>query len=69
MFAVDPQISGGPNDFGTGPQASDVHPRMPVPAALSRLAQLQDGVVTREQVIGIGLSRHALDRLTRDGRR
>ncbi len=40
---------------------------MEVPPALSRLAQLQDGVVTREQVTGLGLSRHALARLTRDG--
>ena len=40
---------------------------MEVPTALSRLAHLQDGVVTRDQVTGLGLSRHALARLTRDG--
>jgi len=60
MFVLDPQISGGPNDFGRRPQAIDVHPRMDVPTTLSRLAELHDGVVTREQVIGVGLSRLGL---------
>ena len=44
-----------------------MHARQPVPEALFRLAQLQDGVVSREQAIGLGLSRTAVTRLVRDG--
>jgi hypothetical protein len=40
-----------------------MQPRQPVPAALHTLALLQDGVVTREQALGLGLSRHAITRL------
>lgn len=35
--------------------------------ALMRLAEAQDQVVTREQALGLGLSRHTLDRLVRQG--
>lgn len=38
-------------------------PRQGIPEGLRRLAELQAGVVTREQVIGHGLSRHVLQRL------
>lgn len=44
-----------------------MHPRQPVPEALTRLAQLQDGVVSREQAIGHGLSPSGVSRLVRDG--
>ena len=44
-----------------------MHARQAVPDALSRLAQLQDGVVTREQAVGSGLSPAAITRLVRDG--
>jgi hypothetical protein len=40
-----------------------MRPRQPVPEALHNLALLQDGVVTREQALGLGLSRHAITRL------
>ncbi len=40
-----------------------MHPRLPVPAAVVRLALHQGGVVTREQAVGLGLSRHVIARL------
>lgn len=44
-----------------------MHPRQPVPPALDQLAGFQARVVTREQALGLGLSRHALARLTGNG--
>ena len=44
-----------------------MYARQPVPDALLRLAQLQDGVISREQAIGLGLSPSAVTRLVRDG--
>ena len=40
-----------------------MHSRQPVPAAVVRLALHQGGVVTREQAVGLGLSRHVIARL------
>ncbi len=44
-----------------------MHARREVPDALIRLARLQAGVVTREQAMGHGLSRHVLRRLVDGG--
>lgn len=44
-----------------------MHARQVVPRDLSRLAAHQDQVVTREQALGLGLTRHALARLVADG--
>lgn len=44
-----------------------MHRRQPVPESLLRLARAQADVVTREQSLGCGLGRHALDRLVGDG--
>ena len=44
-----------------------MHPRQPVPEGLTRLAQLQGGVVSREQAVGLGLSTSAIARLVRGG--
>lgn len=41
--------------------------RRPVPTVLSRLADQQAGVLTREQVLGAGLTRAVLERLLRQG--
>ncbi len=40
-----------------------MHPRQPIPDALVRLALHQAGIITREQALGIGLSRHVIARL------
>ena len=40
-----------------------MHSREQPTAQLRRLAYVQDGIVTREQALGLGLSRHALSRL------
>lgn len=51
----------------TPPAHSDgVYARQGVPASLSRLASFQAGVVSREQALESGLSRHALPRLVRE---
>lgn len=44
-----------------------MYARQPIPEALVRLARLQDGVISREQALGNGLSSSAVDRLVRDG--
>ena len=44
-----------------------MHARQPVPPDLERLAGFQAGVVTREQAVGLGLSRHAVERLLGSG--
>ena len=44
-----------------------MHPRATIPPALTRLAYCQAGVVTREQVLGLGLSRNVLGRLSQTG--
>jgi hypothetical protein len=44
-----------------------MHRRREVSSALLRLAALQSNVVTREQAIGLGLSRESLSRLVRTG--
>ena len=45
-----------------------MHPRQETPAALTRLARHQAGVVTNAQALGLGLSRHAIARLIADRR-
>lgn len=45
-----------------------MHRRQPVPDAVDRLAFAQAEVITREQCLGCGLGRHALDRLVGEGR-
>jgi very-short-patch-repair endonuclease len=40
-----------------------MHQRRDLPQALARLAEVQADVVTREQVLGLGLSRHVIERL------
>ena len=42
-------------------------PRQNVPDALLQLAALQGGIVSREQILGHGLSRHVLRRLLDTG--
>jgi hypothetical protein len=44
-----------------------VHPRQAVPAPLLRLSLHQAGVVTREQALGLDVSRHVLARLVSSG--
>lgn len=44
-----------------------MHRRRDVPEALFRLAALQSNVVTREQALGLGLSRESLSRLVNSG--
>ena len=44
-----------------------MHPRSPVPDALILLADQQAGILTREQVLGAGLTRAVLERLLRQG--
>ena len=44
-----------------------MHPRQPVPPALRALAELQAGVVSREQALGVGFPRSGLGRLVDDG--
>jgi hypothetical protein len=44
-----------------------MHPRQPVPPALRGLAELQAGVISREQALGVGFSRSGLSRLVADG--
>lgn len=48
-------------------QSAAVYARQPVPEALTRLSFVQDGVVSREQALGHGLSATAVTRLIRDG--
>ena len=49
------------------PQALGVHARMTISTELSRLADLQAGVVTTKQAVGLGQSRHSLARLVGSG--
>jgi hypothetical protein len=44
-----------------------VKPRQAVPESLQQLANLQSGIVSREQVLGHGVSRHVLGRLVDSG--
>lgn len=44
-----------------------MHARQPVPESVRRLAALQAGVVSREQVVGLGLSPTAISRLVHQG--
>lgn len=44
-----------------------MYARTTVPDGLTRLAYLQDGALTREQVLGAGLSRHVVSRLVTSG--
>ena len=44
-----------------------MHRRRPVPDALLRIAEQQDGVVTREQALGSGLTAPILYRLLHQG--
>jgi Transcriptional regulator, AbiEi antitoxin len=62
-----PQVSSAPLDFGGGPETLEVRSRQAIPAQLSELAALQAGVVSREQVIGCGLSRAVVERLVASG--
>ncbi|MBA8792438.1 very-short-patch-repair endonuclease [Friedmanniella endophytica] len=45
-----------------------MHPRQIPSPALLRLAEAQPSALSREQVLGLGLSRHALARLVAEGR-
>ena len=49
------------------PHGDGMHRRPEVPDPLLRLAGLQSGLVTREQALGLGLSREALGRLVNAG--
>ena len=40
-----------------------MHPRQPIPDGLVRLALHQTGIITGEQALGLGLSRHVIARL------
>jgi hypothetical protein len=44
-----------------------VQPRQKLPPGLLRLSQLQEHVLTREQCLGHGFSRHAVTRMVADG--
>lgn len=44
-----------------------MHRRQPIPEALLRLADLQTGVVSREQALGTGFCRAGVERMVRDG--
>ena len=46
----------------------DVNPRRIVSPSLARLAEVQAGVVTTEQAVSLGQTRHSLARLVGDGR-
>lgn len=48
------------------PQTLDVHPRQRPPQAVLDLAAHQDGVVTREQALGLGLTDPVIQRLLRE---
>ena len=50
-----------------GTHAPGVHSRQDPPPGLQRLAALQSGVLTREQVLGHGLSQNVVNRLVRSG--
>ncbi|MDQ2760713.1 MAG: DUF559 domain-containing protein [Actinomycetota bacterium] len=60
--AVDPKA---PVDCAVDPKASidcAVDPKAPVDLAVARIADEQKGLVTQEQLLGCGLSRHAIGR-------
>jgi len=63
----DPQISGEPHDLRLAQQTHHVRPRHEVSDGLLRLTDLQAQVVTRDQALGHGLSRHSLSRLVASG--
>ncbi len=44
-----------------------MHPRRSVPQSLHRLAQIQSGVISRDQALGSGVSPTVVKRLLRDG--
>lgn len=50
-----------------GARVAAVQARQPIPRALTRLAELQAGVVSREQVLGTGFGPAGLVRLVRSG--
>jgi hypothetical protein len=50
-----------------GARVAAVRARQPIPEALTRLAGLQSGVVSREQVLGTGFGCAGLARLVRSG--
>lgn len=47
--------------------ASWVYPRQAVPRPLLQLAELQDGALSREQALGLGLTDHVISRLLASG--
>ena len=49
------------------PQPHGVHTRRTISTDLARLAKLQAGVVTTEQAVALGQSRHSLARLVQSG--
>lgn len=57
----------GPTNRPIRPYVKGVHARREVPDALIRLASQQADLVTREQALGHGLSRHVLRRLVDGG--
>ena len=63
----DPQISAEPHDLRRAQQTLYVQPRHEVSDRLLLLADMQAHVVTRDQALGHGLSRHSLARLADSG--
>lgn len=57
-----PQIRSRPNDSLAAEHGHNVHRRHEVSDRLLQLAALQSDVVTREQAIGHGMSRHSISR-------
>jgi predicted transcriptional regulator of viral defense system len=62
-----PQILSQPNDPRSAKHAQDVHRRQDVSDRLLELAAMQAHVVTRDQALGHGLSRHSIGRLVESG--
>jgi Transcriptional regulator, AbiEi antitoxin len=62
-----PQILGEPNDLEPADHAQDVYSRHDVSDNLHQLAAMQAHVVTRDQALGHGLSRHSIGRLVESG--
>jgi Transcriptional regulator, AbiEi antitoxin len=61
------QIRSGPNDSRPAEHGHTVHRRHEVSDRVIQLAALQAHVVTRDQAIGHGMSRHSISRLVESG--
>jgi Transcriptional regulator, AbiEi antitoxin len=62
-----PQIRSRPNDSRPAEHGHNVYRRHEVSDRLLQLAALQAHVVTREQAVGHGMSRHSISRLVESG--